>query len=175
MENSSPADQSHQRSIIIIIVVLVILALVGMVVIFSGQSNQQSNERNEDAQVVVTPGKTAETITEETKKGKLTPALGYESATGEAFIISGDAGITNVTILSLLPEPVTGTHYEAWLVHDTDETDIISLGVMEQHETTFLMGYQTEENIEPYNTVRITVDTIQDSTPETPVMEGVVQ
>lgn len=110
---------------------------------------------------------------EETKQGVLADVSGGSSY-GEIYIYR-EAGTMNHTVLAKLPDPPAGSSYEGWLVNDATG-DELSTGVLALEKGVYNLVYTNEtEDHRGYNSVVVTLEETVDDTPETHILEGMME
>jgi hypothetical protein len=73
------------------------------------------------------------------------------------------------TVIANLEDPTSGYFYEAWLVNGTDT---IPLGKLNVAKGGWLINYSSSKDVSDHKTVWITLEKVDDNTPEKHILEG---
>ncbi|SRR5258708_7551801 len=73
------------------------------------------------------------------------------------------------TILANLDDPATGYFYQAWLVNGNN---VISLGQLNIEKGGWLVNYSTLKDLSDHKNVWVTLERVNDNTPEKHILEG---
>lgn len=162
-----------RRDIVIGLIILVLLAGV----IFYRQRKSTSQE---DLRVPETLSSVQENIEkkfnlqipEDVDKAELKDVSGA----GSSAIATRkfENGKFTASILADLPDTSSGSFYQAWLVKSEEGKDdsFISLGRVELAKGGWMLNFQGTEDLSDYSKVLVTSEKVQDSTPETRILEG---
>lgn len=97
-----------------------------------------------------------------------------EGATGLATRNYRD-GLFSHSVLAALPDLTSNTYYQGWLVRGSEGEEnrsVISTGRLGTSKGGYLLEYSTSQDLMDHNQVWVTVETQDDNTPETRVLEG---
>lgn len=162
----------NKRDIVIGLVVLIILTVAVYLVRRPKAPELSLDETSGESQRIV-ESKFNLTIPENVKKIDLTNVAGYKShAIATRKYVNG---LFTHTILSDLPDPAFGTFYQGWLVRGkAGEPNFaaISTGKLELGKGGYILNFESKTNYSDYKGVVITLEKVDDSTPEAYVMEG---
>lgn len=160
----------NRRDIIIGIIVLILV--VGAVLWF----------RNRSSNKVIAP-----TVpTQEQIERSFNLTIPEDVDTAELRDVSGGNGSAIATkkfesgrfshmVLADLPDPVAGTFYEGWLVRGKmgdDNFVYISTGKLRVAKGGYLLEFQSQVDYSDHTMVVVTLEKVNDKTPETHVLEG---
>ena len=79
------------------------------------------------------------------------------------------SGQNDYTVIANLEDPATGYFYEAWLANNTD---VIPLGQLNIAKGGWLLDYTTPKDLTDHKKVWITLESVNDNTPEKHILEG---
>lgn len=152
----------------VLVGIVVLSALAGLIYFW------QRPETSEDLQVPQTLSVEDEMeqkfnlqIPENADRAELSDVAGG-SASGIATRVFEDGTFTH-TVLADLPEPEGGKFYEGWLVKDAD---VVYTGKMKLAKGGYLLEFSSNENYSEHNRVVITLEEVDDASPEEHVLEG---
>src|SRR3989344_8613432 len=160
----------NRRDIIIGAVILILV--VGAVLWFKGKGVKE----------VSTPTP----ISEEEIKSRFNLTIPEDVEKSQLKVVSGgngsgistrkyEAGRFTHMVLVDLPDPAVGTFYEGWLVRGKmgdANFAYISTGRMRVAKGGYLLEFNSGTNYSDYTGVVVTVEKVNDKTPETHVLEG---
>lgn len=95
------------------------------------------------------------------------------NATGLAARDFSDDKFT-LTVLADLPQPSSGTFYQAWIVKGTDlaGSSKLSLGRLSEEKGGYVVNFTVNKDYSDYNLVVVSEETQADSTIEKPILQG---
>jgi hypothetical protein len=128
------------------------------------EKNNSPTESNMDVKTLVMGA-------EDTKVINLKDVTGG-SSTGTAYILRRDGSLYH-TVLANLPDLAGNEFYEGWLVKNPDTSEFFSTGAMTKEKNNmYELSFSSTQNYEGYDTVVITLEKIDDKTPEVHILES---
>lgn len=157
---------------------IIVLILVGLILFFRG--GEEVKETTEQAPEIAVQdveeslsSRLGISIPEEVERIALKDVRN-EGASGLATRNFSQTGYDH-TLLAALPELVSGTSYQAWLVRGEkggEGYSVLTTGSLHQAKGGYLLQYHNDADLTDYQRVMVTVETVVDNQPETTVLEG---
>lgn len=154
-----------------IVIGLIVLGILGAVVFFVSRSNK-APEIGNIATPTISPQKKIEnsfniTIPDNVDKADLLDVSGGDQ-TGIATRDSSN-GVFSLTVLADVSDPQAGQFYEAWISKDGQA---LPLGKLRMAKGGYLLDFSSATDYSSWNKVMVTLEKVNDTTPETHVLEG---
>lgn len=155
----------------------VVLVVAGLGVFLYRQSQQQSPEAeavSEEEEATQRADDLLEsmdvTIPEDAERVNLRDVSGGEGA-GVATRREEESGEVTQSLLVALPEPESGSFYEAYLTSESNEEPLY-LGKLRSVKGGWMLDYSLSESDAGYTTIQVTHEQTDDRQPEEVIMEG---
>ena len=94
-----------------------------------------------------------------------------ENEDDATFIAYADGNKLTIVIEAKLPEPGSKKHYAAWLVKNSGQ-GYFNLGKLEEVNNNFGISTSLDGSFSEYKTAIVTLETLDDNTPEKVILEG---
>jgi hypothetical protein len=159
----------------LILILAVVVVIIGAIWVLGARQSSQTAPTAVLTTPVPTPTATVTPVpaevpvTLEAETINLTDVTGGNSS-GEATRKFSDGKFTH-SVTASLPEPEDSAFYEGWLVK-ADDAGFFSTGKMTKSGTEYQLNYTDTVDHPDFPTVVITLEKIDDTEPETHVLEG---
>lgn len=160
----------NRRDIIIGAIVLVLI--VGLVLWVRGRTPKQTSTPTPSSQEQIEKSFNL-TLPEDVEKADLKDVSGGDGS-GIATRKYEEGTFTHM-VLADLPDQAAGTFYEGWLVRGKmgdANFSFISTGAMSVAKGGYLLEFESKTDYSDYTGVVITLEKVNDKTPETHILEG---
>ena len=129
-------------------------------------STSNQSGQNETAQELNLPKNLPDNLKVNTIKSK-----DGENKDDATFIAYADGNKITIVIEAKLPEPARGEHYAAWLVKNSGQ-GYFNLGKLEKVNNNFGISASLDGSFSEYKTAIVTLEVLDDNTPEKVILEG---
>lgn len=159
----------------LILILAVVVVIIGLIWVLGARQAAETTSTAVSTTPVPTPTATATAtpagtpVALEAETIKLFDVSGGNS-NGEATRKFSDGRFTH-SVSASLPDPEDNAFYEGWLVK-ADSSGFFSTGKMNKSGDKYELNYTDTEDHPDYPTVVITLEKIEDTEPETHILEG---